>query len=72
MLENHWDFYHSLYFACTILSTIGYGNFPPMTDSSKLLLTIMCIPGRAFHSSELSTRTVCVPHTIDSEDSRTQ
>ncbi|CAH4034574.1 uncharacterized protein LOC123715311 [Pieris brassicae] len=33
-----WDFYHSLFFSYTVVSTIGYGNLSPTTHLSRILM----------------------------------
>ena len=49
-----WDFEGSVFFATTILTTIGYGTFAPTTDSAKLLLAIVTIPGIGLFGYALS------------------
>ena len=41
---EQWTFEGSFFFACTVLTTIGYGNQSPSTDGGKLLITILTIP----------------------------
>ena len=43
-----------MFFATTILTTIGYGTFAPTTDSAKLLLAIVTIPGIGLFGYALS------------------
>ena len=43
-LINHWTFLGSFYFSLTFLTTIGYGNFSPHAQSSRLLLVFVMVP----------------------------
>jgi hypothetical protein len=40
-----WDWYQSMFFSATVLSTIGYGNTAPVTDDSKIFISLLTIPG---------------------------
>ena len=42
--ETHWDLKGSLFFAVTILTTIGYGNYAPSQEDSRLVIVIFTIP----------------------------
>ncbi|GLV35555.1 Open rectifier K[+] channel 1 [Carabus blaptoides fortunei] len=33
-----WDFYHSLFFSITVVTTIGYGNLAPTTSASRIFM----------------------------------
>ena len=53
--ESLWDPSNAIYFACTILTTIGYGNFAPKTNASKTALIVLSIPGIALFGLCLSS-----------------
>ncbi|XP_044254469.1 open rectifier potassium channel protein 1 [Tribolium madens] len=36
--DNKWDFYHSLFFVITVVSTIGYGNLSPTTTLTRIVM----------------------------------
>jgi hypothetical protein len=40
----NWDWHGSIYFATTIVTTIGYGSFSPTTDGGKSWLIVLSIP----------------------------
>lgn len=59
--EKNWDFPGAFFFAFTVITSIGYGNFVPVTNDSKLLITILTIPGvalSAYFLSQLSAAAV--------------
>ncbi|XP_049826156.1 open rectifier potassium channel protein 1 isoform X2 [Aethina tumida] len=43
--EGKWDFYHSLFFVITVVSTIGYGNLAPTTMLSRILMIFYGLVG---------------------------
>jgi hypothetical protein len=43
----NWDLRGSIFFAMTVISTVGYGNFAPTQAWSKLLLALLGLPGMA-------------------------
>jgi potassium channel subfamily K protein 16 len=45
-----WDFWGALFFAFTSVTTIGYGNFTPMTDGGKLFTIVMSLVGFVLYS----------------------
>ena len=40
-----WKFEKAFFLAFTVLSTIGYGNYGPTDDGSRVFLTIFTLPG---------------------------
>jgi hypothetical protein len=40
----NWDWRGSIFFATTIVTTIGYGSFSPVTDGGKAWLVVLSIP----------------------------
>ena len=52
--ETNWDFRGSLFFAFTVLSTVGYGNYAPAANASKLILIFLTVPGVAVFGYALS------------------
>ena len=42
--ETRWDFRGSLFFAVTILTTIGYGNYAPSQEDSRLMIVLFTLP----------------------------
>ncbi|KAF5271176.1 hypothetical protein FQR65_LT05320 [Abscondita terminalis] len=40
-----WDFYHSLFFVITVVSTIGYGNLAPTTTVTRIFMIFYAIVG---------------------------
>ncbi|XP_066141111.1 open rectifier potassium channel protein 1 isoform X2 [Euwallacea fornicatus] len=44
-IHNKWDFYHSLFFVITVVSTIGYGNLAPTTMSTRLFMIFYALVG---------------------------
>ena len=42
-----YSFTGCVFFAATVLTTIGYGNFVPRTDGARVVLCILTIPGVA-------------------------
>mmetsp|Transcript_32523 Transcript_32523/g.103587 ORF Transcript_32523/g.103587 Transcript_32523/m.103587 type:complete len:494 (-) Transcript_32523:58-1539(-) len=45
--EVAWDWKGSIFFATTVLSTIGYGTSAPQTDASKAILACFALPAIA-------------------------
>ncbi|CAH0561130.1 unnamed protein product [Brassicogethes aeneus] len=43
--EEKWDFYHSLFFVITVVSTIGYGNLAPTTMLSRIIMIFYALIG---------------------------
>ncbi len=44
-LLEHWDIIDALYFSVVTLTTIGYGDFSPETDSGKLFTVFFAPTG---------------------------
>lgn len=40
-----WTFYHCLFFAMTIISTVGYGNINPQTSIGRLFVIFYAVVG---------------------------
>ncbi|KAL1506302.1 hypothetical protein ABEB36_005692 [Hypothenemus hampei] len=43
--EYKWDFYHSLFFVITVVSTIGYGNLAPTTMFTRIFMIFYGLVG---------------------------
>ncbi|XP_066253883.1 open rectifier potassium channel protein 1 isoform X2 [Euwallacea similis] len=44
-IDSKWDFYHSLFFVITVVSTIGYGNLAPTTMFTRLFMIFYALVG---------------------------
>ncbi|KAH1019588.1 hypothetical protein HUJ04_009382 [Dendroctonus ponderosae] len=44
-VEYKWDFYHSLFFVITVVSTIGYGNLAPTTLFTRVFMIFYGLVG---------------------------
>lgn len=40
-----WSFYHSLFFAFTVCSTVGYGNLAPTTTLGRMIMILYSLIG---------------------------
>ncbi|KAL5261843.1 hypothetical protein ACHWQZ_G007520 [Mnemiopsis leidyi] len=59
--KNHlWNFWSSMDFASTILTTIGYGGMVPSTTTGKLLVIIYGLPGMLLMMSYLNLFANCI------------
>ena len=43
-LEHNWEWLGCVFFATTVLSTIGYGSYAPQSTAARMLLSILTIP----------------------------
>ena len=55
-----WNFWSSMDFASTILTTIGYGGMVPHTTIGKLLVIVYALPGMLLMMSYLNLFAVCI------------
>lgn len=46
--SSNWDFHGSIFFAMTVVTTIGYGNVSPSTDGGQLFCCFFAIVGIPF------------------------
>lgn len=44
-VDPKWDFYHSLFFVVTVVSTIGYGNLAPTTTFGRIFTIFYALVG---------------------------
>ncbi|XP_075257332.1 potassium channel subfamily K member 1-like isoform X2 [Convolutriloba macropyga] len=44
-VNPHWGYTGAFHFCVTTITTIGYGNFVPLSDSGKVLTVLYCILG---------------------------
>ncbi|KAL5261844.1 hypothetical protein ACHWQZ_G007521 [Mnemiopsis leidyi] len=59
--KNHlWNFWSSMDFASTILTTIGYGGMVPSTTTGKLLVIVYGLPGMLLMMSYLNLFANCI------------
>ena len=45
--EINWNFSGAFYFANTVFTTVGYGNYSPVTKESKICMIFLMLPGIA-------------------------
>ena len=57
---HFWNFWSSMDFASTILTTIGYGGMVPHTTSGKLLVILYALPGMLLMMSYLNLFALCI------------
>ncbi|KAJ8947910.1 hypothetical protein NQ318_005137 [Aromia moschata] len=43
--DYKWDFYNSLFFVITVVSTIGYGNLAPTTSFTRIFMIFYALIG---------------------------
>ncbi|XRB22260.1 potassium channel [Pseudoscourfieldia marina] len=59
--DQNWSWYGSSFFCATLLTTIGYGNFAPTSDESRLIIVILGFPLLAFFGFALSLlSSICI------------
>ena len=57
---HFWNFWSSMDFASTILTTIGYGGMVPHTTTGKLLVIVYALPGMLLMMSYLNLFALCI------------
>ena len=55
---NNWNFIGSLFFWYTVMTTIGYGTFTPLTSGGRTFTSIMCVFCVGYFGYFLSVMTV--------------
>ena len=64
--KNHlWNFWSSMDFASTILTTIGYGGMVPSTTTGRLLVIVYGLPGMLLMMSYLNLFARCILNIIN-------
>lgn len=58
--KNMWNFWTSMDFASTIMTTVGYGGMAPRTETGKLFVIIYTIPGMLLMMSYLNIFSTCI------------
>ena len=61
---THWDARGSIFFAFTVLTAVGYGNYAPTAWQSKLAITATAIPGIVVFAYALSLFAGTVMRTV--------
>lgn len=57
---HFWNFWSSMDFASTILTTIGYGGMVPHTTAGKALVIVYALPGMLLMMSYLNLFALCI------------
>jgi len=64
VVAHNWEWLGCIFFATTVLTTIGYGNYSPQSTAARVLLTILTIPGVGVFGYGLSQVAELVTHGV--------
>jgi hypothetical protein len=66
LAEEHlnWSFAGSCFFCFTVMTTIGYGNYVPVTGGGRAFTLCFAVPGFVIHAFAINNFTKLLDHTL--------